>query len=158
MQYKSILLSLALSAALPACTIHPVQPDQPLADVEQAEADAIIAVLDAQQAAWNAGDIDGFMDGYWNSPEVRFASGGNLSFGWQPVLERYHAGYPDRAAMGMLSFDDLDVQVLGSDAAVVHGAWRLDRQADAPSGLFTLVLRKVDGAWRIVSDTTTSAD
>jgi ketosteroid isomerase-like protein len=126
---------------------------------ESQETSAIEAVLSAQQAAWNRGDIDAFMEGYAQTGEVRFASGGTVTRGWQSTLERYKARYTNRAIMGELTFSGLEVDQVSADAAIVHGAWQLQRAGDAPSGLFTLVLRKGDdGAWRIVSDTTTSAD
>ena len=119
---------------------------------------AITDVLYAQQAAWNDGDIERFMQGYWQSPQLRFASGGRIVRGYEPTLERYHARYGNRALMGQLAFDDLEVVQLSADAAVVHGAWRLEREEGSPSGLFTLVFRRIDGAWKIISDTTTSAN
>lgn len=119
---------------------------------------AIRAILDRQDAAWNAGDIDGFMDGYWQSPELRFASGGTIVRGYTPTLERYKARYSSRAGMGMLDTSELEVVMLAPDAAIVHGRWKLTREHDAPGGLFTLVLRQIEGEWKIISDTTTSAD
>lgn len=119
---------------------------------------AIRAVLAAQAAAWNRGDIDGFMQGYWNSPELRFLSGGQVTRGWQATRDRYDARYgTSPQTMGRLSFSRLDVAGLSHNAAVVYGAWQLERETDAPHGLFTLVFRKVGGAWVIVSDTTTAA-
>ena len=116
------------------------------------------AVLDAQVAAWNRGDVEGYMQGYWNSPELRFASGGNVTRGWQPTLERYKSRYADRAAMGTLSFSDVDVRAAGDDAAVVFGAWRLARAGDSPRGLFTLLMRRTEAGWRVVHDHTSSAE
>lgn len=132
----------------------------PSSSVVQSDADemAIRSILAAQAMSWNQGDIDGFMEGYWESDALRFASGGNVLTGYQATYERYLATYPDRAAMGALSFTQLAVDVLSDDAAVVHGAWQLDRANDAPSGLFTLVFRDFGEGWVIVSDTTTSAD
>lgn len=120
---------------------------------------AIRAVLTAQAAAWNAGDIDGFMAGYARTPELRFASGGEVTRGWQETLDRYRHRYPDRAAMGTLVFSDLEVSVLAPDAAVVFGRWRLrTAPGSEPSGLFTLVWRRaLDGSWRIVADHTSAA-
>lgn len=158
MQYKSVLFGLALFGLLPGCTVNLNVNDTQLLGSERSERESITDVLMAQQDAWNAGDIDAFMAGYWQSPDLRFASGGSVTRGWQATRDRYHARYSDRSIMGTLSFDQLEVVELSDDAAIVHGAWRLSRENDAPSGLFTLVFRKIDGAWRIVSDTTTSAD
>lgn len=123
-----------------------------------AEEASILAVLNQQNADWNAGDIDGFMSGYEKSPDLRFASGGNITRGWEATNQRYHTSYSSRAKMGRLAMSDLETVMLAPDAAVVHGRWKLDRAGDTPSGLFTLVLRKFGDDWRIVSDTTTSAN
>ncbi len=117
---------------------------------------AIKQVLAAQSAAWNRGDIDAFMQGYWKSDELRFASGGTITYGWQTTLERYKNHYPDKATMGTLAFTIQDVNVLSPSAAVVFGRWELTREKDKPWGLFTLTFRKIDGAWVIVSDHTSS--
>lgn len=117
----------------------------------------IRTLLDAQAAAWNRGDLDGFMAGYARTDSLRFASGGTVHRGWQTALERYRRTYPDRAAMGTLTFDRIDVQVLAPRWALVFGAWRLERADDAPEGLFTLLLERRARGWRIVHDHTSSA-
>lgn len=151
------LLALALSG-LAACASAPQGQSAMtpvIADIIEIEIGLLLA---SQQAAWNEGDIEGFMAGYWQSPQLRFGSGGTVTRGWQETLERYQQGYRDRSAMGELSFTDLDYTILSEDAAVLHGRWQLTRDGDAPSGLFTLVLRRFPEGWRIISDTTTSAD
>ena len=115
-------------------------------------------MIQKQAAAWNSGDIDAFMDGYLRSSELRFASGGTVTRGFEPTLARYKARYNTPEAMGTLSFTELETVLLSEDAAVLHGRWQLTRENDSPSGLFTLVLRKIGGDWQIISDTTTSAD
>jgi ketosteroid isomerase-like protein len=125
--------------------------------------DAVRSVLARQQEAWNRGDIDAFMQDYWQSEQLRFSSGGEVRRGWQRTLERYKQTYPDRAAMGTLEFSDLEVEVIGDDAAVVFGSWRLEREADAPGGLFTLLFKRMAGEaaepkWVIVADHTSSAN
>ena len=114
----------------------------------------IRSVMDAQVAAWNMGDIDGFMEGYWKSPELIFVSGDNVTRGWQPTLDRYKKNYDSKEKMGKLEFRDLEVNVLSPDAAVVLGSWHLTREKDDPHGKFTLVFRKMAGGWRIVMDHT----
>lgn len=120
---------------------------------EKAKAD-IRKVMDDQSAAWNRGDIDGFMRGYWNSPELKFVSGTNVTRGWQPTLERYKRNYDSRAKMGVLTFSDLEITVLSKDSAVVLGSWALQRETDKPGGKFTLIFRKFKDGWRIVHDHT----
>ena len=114
----------------------------------------IVAVMDAQTAAWNRGDIDGFMIGYWNSDDLVFASGDNVTQGWRPTLDRYKKNYDTRDKMGTLRFSDLRVNVLSKDAAVVLGSWSLARAKDNPKGKFTLIFRKFKDGWRIVHDHT----
>ena len=120
----------------------------------------IRAVLDAQVAAWNRGDINGFMAGYWKSDKTTFLSSSGVSRGWQALLERYKNGYPDKKTMGTLSFSDLEINMLGRNAAFIIGRWALDREKDGnpehPGGVFTLVARKFPEGWRIVSDHTSS--
>ena len=118
----------------------------------------IRAVMTAAEDGWNGGDLDAYMVGYWKSEDLRFASGGSVTRGWETTLARYAKGYPDRAAMGKLTFSDMDVTLLSDDAAYVFGRWRLDRAEDAPQGLFTLVFRRTGEGWRIVHDHTSSAD
>jgi ketosteroid isomerase-like protein len=118
---------------------------------------AVRAVLEAQRDAWNRGDIEGYMDGYARSDETVFVSGDNLTRGWQTVLERYKKNYGSREKMGKLTFSDLEITPLGSDAAVVLGRWHLERSNDQPHGRFTLLLRKTKQGWKIVHDHTSSA-
>ncbi len=118
----------------------------------------IQSVMDDQIAAWNRGDIDGFMEGYWKSPDMRFASGGNVRQGWQAARDAYHAGYPNRAAMGNLTFSDLDIQLLSPDRALVFGRWALTATTrDTSDGLFTLVFRRFPDGWRVVHDHTSGS-
>lgn len=111
-------------------------------------------VLDAQVAAWNRGDIDGFMRGYAESNETTFISGDSVTRGWQTVLNRYKKSYDSREKMGVLTFSQLEITPLGKDAAVVLGRWQLKRAADEPNGRFTLIFRRTQSGWRIVHDHT----
>jgi len=116
----------------------------------------IQSVLRAQQNAWNRGDIDAFMDGYARSPATAFVSGDEVRRGWETVRARYRQKYSDRAKMGTLSFSDIEINLLSSDAAVVLGRWRLERAKDRPHGRFTLIFRRLPEGWRIVHDHTSS--
>ncbi len=127
-------------------------------DKRDAKAAASIrAVLDAQAAAWNRGDMEGYMDGYARSDSTVFISGDDVTRGWQTVLDRYKKGYDTREKMGTLEFSDLEIKVLSKDAAVAHGRWQLTRAADKPHGRFTLIFRRDGKNWRIVHDHTSSA-
>jgi ketosteroid isomerase-like protein len=114
----------------------------------------IRAVLSAQVAAWNRGDIDGFMNGYARSAGTEFIAGDKLTRGWQTVRDRYKKKYDSREKMGTLTFSELTITPLSSDAALVVGRWRLVRQQDKPHGRFTLLFRRTAEGWRIVHDHT----
>jgi beta-aspartyl-peptidase (threonine type) len=128
------------------------------AAAESAEG-TIRAVLQQQVDAWNKHDLEGFMAGYWNSPELTFFSGGTETKGWQPTLEQYRKAYQANGAeMGKLDFSDLRVIVLGVDSAFVRGRWHLTMpDGKEPHGLYTLVLRKFPEGWRIIHDHTSAA-
>ena len=123
--------------------------------------DGVIAeirgVLSAQQEAWNRGDIDAFMNGYWRSEETVFVSGDEVTRSWQKVLDRYKTKYSDRAKMGTLTFSNLEITSLSNDSAVALGVWKLKRANDEPHGRFTLIFRRFPEGWKIVHDHT-SAD
>lgn len=115
---------------------------------------AIKKVMAEQVAAWNKGNLEEFMQGYWNSPEMTFVSGGKITKGWQPTLDNYKKSYDSKAKMGVLTFSDLEITILGKEAAVVLGKWSLQREKDNPKGLFTLIFRKFKAGWRIILDHT----
>lgn len=117
---------------------------------------AVRAVLDAQVEKWNEGDVRGFMNGYAHTDSLAFLSGGNIRLGWEEALYSYVRSYPDAAAMGTLAFTDLTIRPLSADYAHVWGRWRLQRAADAPGGLFTLLFQRTDKGWRVVHDHTSS--
>ncbi len=118
------------------------------------------SVLDAQVEAWNRGDLEGFMAGYWRSPDLVFCSGSTVTKGWDETLARYRKRYQSEGReMGRLRFDGIEVIPLGEDAALARGAWRLVMaDGQEPHGLFTLLLRRLDGTWRIVHDHTSSGE
>ena len=114
----------------------------------------IRSVMNDQTAAWNRGDIDAFMRGYWQSEKLVFISGDDVTRGWQPTLDRYKKSYDTKAKMGVLTFSGLEITVLSKDAATVLGSWSLAREKDNPHGKFTLIFRKFKDGWRIVHDHT----
>ena len=114
----------------------------------------IVAVMNEQAAAWNRGDIDAFMRGYWNSKDLVFVSGDGVTYGWQPTLDRYKKNYSSKEKMGALKFSDLQIDVISKDAAVVLGSWALTRANDNPKGKFTLIFKRFSDGWRIVHDHT----
>jgi len=108
------------------------------------EITAIQEVLAAQQAAWNRGDIDAFMETYWKSEELTFSSGGSTTHSWQSTIDRYKTKYATREAMGTLVFSDLQVRLLAPNTAMVLGRWDLK---DKAGGNFTMVMQKLSSGW-----------
>lgn len=118
---------------------------------------AVRDVIERQQAAWNSGDIEGFMDGYAREETTTFISGDNVTRGWQTVLDRYRKNYDSRAKMGTLTFSELELKPLSPFYILASGRWQLAREGDAPRGRFTLIFRRTIAGWRIVHDHTSSA-
>lgn len=117
-------------------------------------AEDIRKVLNDQAAAWNTGNLEAFMLGYWNSDQLVFVSGDKITRGWQATLDNYKKSYDSRAKMGTLTFTGLEITIFSKDAAAVLGSWSLAREKDNPKGKFTLLFRKIKGNWRIVHDHT----
>jgi beta-aspartyl-peptidase (threonine type) len=137
-----VILGAALSSALP----------DPEADVR--------ALLQRQQDAWNHHDLEGFMAGYWKSDDLTFISGGSVTRGWQPTLDRYRQHYQSAGTeMGQLEFRNLRIEMLGSDAAFARGEYHLTVSGGkTPHGIFTLIIRRFPEGWRIVHDHTSPVE
>ncbi len=148
----------ALLALLGSACAHQTATSGPSCDASFDRA-AVVAVLDGQRAAWNAGDIDGFLAGYEHSEALLFTSGGNIRQGYEETDRKFRARYGEaRETMGTLAFEVLDVRALGScsDAAVVLGRWEVSESEQAGSGVFSVILQRDDeGRWAIVHDHTT---
>ncbi len=129
-------------------------PALPAQGSPQGAVSAIEKVLRTQQDAWNRGDLEAFMAGYWNSPELTFFSGAHESKGWQAALDRYKKSYQSAGhEMGKLEFANLRIEMLGKDAAFVRGEFHLTMSdGKTPHGLFTLIFRKCPDGWKIVHD------
>lgn len=112
----------------------------------------ILKVLDAQRLAWNNGDLDSYMQTYWKNDSLLFVGKSGATSGWQKTLDNYKKGYPNKKAMGFLTFDIKKVNFLSKEVAFVLGAWHLQREQDEPHGFFTLLLRKIKGEWKIIVD------
>ncbi len=138
---------------MPSCVVL-AQTDQETAPPRPADRAAIEQLLEHQVAAWNRGDLEGFMAHYGQSDDLTFSSGGTTERGWQATLDRYRRRYPDRQSMGTLAFSDLEIHPLGHAAAYVLGRWTLRRHAAPLAGNFTLVLRRPQQDWLIVHDHT----
>ena len=140
-------------AALILLLCSTAAPGQQLSPNERAVRD----VLSEQVAAWNRGDLRGYMAGYWRSDSTVFVSGGTRTTGFDSVFARYERGYADREKMGVLTFEEVSVRFVSSGTAVATGVWRLTRKSDSPWGRFTLLLERKGNAWRITYDHTSSA-
>jgi len=111
-------------------------------------------VLQSQQSAWNEGDIEAFMLGYWYSEDLTFIGRSGITKGWEKTLSNYKKGYPDRAAMGVLNFEVIQLDVLSPSACYMIGKYTLEYPTKNSSGYFNLLWRKIDENWVIVSDHT----
>ena len=106
-----------------------------------------------QETSWNNGDIDGFMQHYWKSDSLKFIGKNGVTYGWQQTLENYKKSYPDKQTMGILKFTIIESTQLSKDAIYVIGKWELQRE-EPVSGHFTLLWKKINNHWVIVSDHT----
>lgn len=118
----------------------------------------IRAVLDAQVEAWNRHDLEAFMKGYWNSPDLSFYSTATKTAGWNETIERYRKRYQSEGnEMGKLDFSELQIEMLGPTSAFVRGRWHLKMSSGEAGGLFTLIFRKFSDGWKIIHDHTGSS-
>ena len=111
-------------------------------------------ILSAQSTAWNEGNIDAFMKGYWHNDSLSFISKGGITYGWDQTLAHYKKSYPDTATMGKLDFEILQIKLLSPEYSFVLGKWHLKRTIGDAGGHFTLLFRKINDKWLIVVDHT----
>ena len=116
------------------------------------EKQAILNVLAQQRSDWNNGNVEAYMQGYLKSDSLLFVGKNGPTYGWQNTLENYKKGYPDKNAMGFLTFGIKKVNLLTKDTAFVLGSWHLKREKDELKGYFTLLLKKVNGLWKVIVD------
>jgi hypothetical protein len=111
-------------------------------------------VMAMQEQAWNEGNIEKFMEGYWNSDSLTFVGKNGVTYGWKQTLANYKKGYPDKETMGKLTFTILKMEKLGAENYLVIGKWHLQRTKDEVGGHFSLTWKKIKGKWVIISDHT----
>lgn len=111
-------------------------------------------VLDVQSQAWNRGDIPAFMQAYWQSDSLTFIGKAGPTYGYQPTLDRYKKAYPDKATMGYLTYSNLQIKRISGSYYFIIGNWHLKRDMGDIGGTFTLLMRKIDGGWKIIVDHT----
>jgi ketosteroid isomerase-like protein len=148
-----VLLVVACVASQSACARAGESEKQAVAN--EAE---IRAVIEAQAAAWNRGDVSGYMDGYERAETTTMISGDSVTHGWQVIHDRYKKNYATPEKMGTLAFSELEIKPLSEFYANATGRWQLTRAGDTPHGRFALIFRRTNAGWRIVQDTTTSAE
>ena len=141
---------------LAAVVVAGYQKRAPKSQAEDRNVAAVRGVIEAQAAAWNRGDVAGYMEGYAKEETTTFVSGDQLTRGWQTVHDRYKARYDTREKMGTLAFTELEFRPLSEFYLMVVGRWQLTRSTDAPRGRFTLIFRRTAAGWRIVHDHTSS--
>ena len=154
---KKQVFTVASLLAFAAVVVFGYQKRAPKSPGEDRDVAAVRAVIESQAAAWNRGDVEGYMQGYAKEDATTFVSGDNIMRGWQAVLERYKARYDTRAKMGTLAFSELEIKPLSEYYIMASGRWQLTRETDTPHGRFTLIFRRTGAGWRIVHDHTSSA-
>ncbi len=122
------------------------------ANAQTKDANKILQIMAAQEKAWNEGDIQQFMKGYWENDSLVFVGKSGLTYGYNNTLANYKKGYPDKTYMGKLKFTILSMQPLGKQFYRVIGKWELTRTVGNVSGHYTLLLQKINGEWKIISD------
>lgn len=130
---KFMMISVLLFALLINCFAQQKEP---------VDREKIISVLMAQKDAWNRGNIEEYMTGYWKSDSLKFVGKSGIQYGWKNTLENYKKSYPDKTAMGKLEFNVVQVDLLSSSSAFMIGKWKLTREKDSPQGHFTLLWKK----------------
>lgn len=114
----------------------------------------IIQNMKTQESCWNNDDIEGYMAFYWNSDSLKFIGKSGITYGWKTTLEHYKKSYPDKVAMGMLTFSDIKLQRIKRKLVMVTGSWKLTREKDVLQGYYTLLWKRVKYKWYIIIDHT----
>ena len=122
-------------------------------EVKKDDKDAIRKVMADQQEAWNNYDLEGFMQGYWKSEELKFYGSNGVTYGWNNTLARYKKAYPSKDYSGTLKFVINDISKISKDAYYVMGEYHLERSVGNADGIFMIIFKKIKGKWKIISDT-----
>lgn len=123
-----------------------------VSNAQNKEEQQICKAMEIQTQCWNKGDIDGFMQTYWQSDSLLFTGKSGPTYGWQQTLDNYKKHYPDTASMGKLQFNLLQLKPLSAKYYFVLGKWDLERTIGNIGGYFTLLFKKINGRWLIVAD------
>ena len=129
-----------------------------MTDAERNEVEAAVRdVFEAGCMAWNRGDLDGYLESYWDSDQTLWISNGSLTRGREAIIAAYKSRFSDPPQMGKLTLSELEVEVLTPTDAIAFGHWMLALDEESSQGFFTVQLRKIDGSWFYVSDHSSSA-
>jgi len=115
---------------------------------------SISKILKYQEEAWNNGDIDKFMQGYLKSDNIVFTGSNGSIYGWEETKKRYLNKYSNRTLMGRLKFRIINFQKLSDYIIQMQGSFYLKRKIDDSKGFFSLIWKKEDNKWFIISDHT----
>lgn len=140
MKYRFYLLSLAVLS-----TFAPLS-------AQNDDKQAIQSILDEQVKAWSKNDMEGFMQGYWESDSLTYYSRGKITHGWRTTLDNYKKNYPSKAETGTLNFQIDAITEISTDAYYVMGQYFLSREAGDANGTFMIIFKKIDGEWKIIAD------
>ena len=120
---------------------------------EQEDKEAIMAVLKAQRLAWSDNNMEEFMEGYWKSDSLKFYGSNGVTYGWDNTLDRYKQAYPTPDHTGILSFKINAISKITDEAYYVMGEYHLKRTVGNATGIFMIIFKRIDGAWKIIADT-----
>ena len=115
--------------------------------------EAIKSLLKVQRQAWNNYDIEGFMEGYWKSEDLKFYGSNGVTYGWDNTLERYKKAYPTKEHFGTLEFVLNEISIIDKGSYYVMGEYHLKRTIGNADGIFMIILKKIKGEWKIIADT-----
>lgn len=152
---KKIILAISIAIVTYSC----ISVKADVGDVTVAESTdyntaktAILKVMKGQEIAWNKGDLEGFMQGYWKSDSLKFYGSNGLTKGWQNTLDNYKRGYPTKAEIGTLNFVINDISRIENDNFWVMGEYHLKREVGDADGIFIIIFKNINGEWKIVAD------
>lgn len=120
---------------------------------EDAEKQEILAIMKAQEKAWSNNDLEGFMQGYWKSNDLKFYGSNGITFGWDKTLANYKKGYPTKEHSGTLKFKVNDISKINEGAYFVMGEYHLLRTVGNANGVFMIIFKKINNEWKIIADT-----
>lgn len=140
---RTLFLSIFICCLLLSCN----------STTQEQDKEAILSIMKAQEKAWSNHDLEGFMDGYWKSEDLKFYGSNGLTFGWEQTLANYKKGYPTPDHSGTLAFKINDLTKIKEGAYYVMGEYHLTRNVGDANGVFMIIFKKIDGQWKIVADT-----